>query len=111
MKSTTSIQAGGWYQKSQDERNWLKIFQHPGLSELFGAVSRSSFSGGKIQRSEQQLKQTEATSVKLKSCNLILHVPYLVLLISDYTILREKRAHCQATEKEKAGEIFSQGTV
>lgn len=48
------------------------------------------FMQGKIQRSEQQLKQIEATSVKLKSCNLILRVPYLVTLISDYTMPREK---------------------
>lgn len=39
-QSTTSIQAGGWYEKCKGDRNWLKIFQPPGLSGLFGAVSR-----------------------------------------------------------------------
>lgn len=57
-----------------------------------------------MQRSEQQLKQIEATSVKLKSCNLILHVPYLVILISDYTILIEKHVFTgRLQRKQKLG--------
>lgn len=53
----------GKYFNPLDSLNYLELF--PG----------HLFPGGKIQRCEQQLKQSEATSVKLKSCNIILHVP------------------------------------
>lgn len=92
MKKVKVREIGWKYFNPLDSLNYLGLF--PGRL----------FPGGKIQRSEQQLKQTEATSVKLKSCNLILHVPYLVILISDYTILREKYVFtAKLQRKQKLG--------